>query len=168
LHGRITLNQPRWWFDSPRMELILGYHPGAPGSFGRIVAPIGTTHQRFVAGAIIGEERHPNTEGQHQWWFTRAWRCLDPFEHLTGTLASLLLGLLWIDRAEEQRKLIAAQTEDRIISRADRTQACGNFDQCLIATRMAECIIDALEMINIKNKDRKRLRYLAASLYLLR
>ena len=56
------------------------------------------------------------------------------------------------DRFDHHDEFVASQTRHQITVANARTQATGHFPQQLITGRMAECVVDGLEIVQINEK----------------
>ena len=59
-----------------------------------------------------------------------------------------------MDGGEHNKKLVAADTRNRIFFARKGLQSCGNFPEEQVADRVTERIVDDLETIEIEEQDR--------------
>ncbi len=69
---------------------------------------------------------------------------------------------------QQQHEFVAPVSEDQVCAARLLFQTPGELDQTFIAARMSECIVDALEMIQVEQQQREWQPIAAGAIHFLR
>ena len=135
-----------------RAPLTLGADDVASRPLGSVERFVGSGHRRGERAArrALGDadrQRHPQPGGLVLPWIGVA-GSLQPLEHA--------LAALRVRRRQHDQELVAAVADRQVVLPAMRADHRGHAAQHLVADRVREPVVDALEQVDVDQRDRQR------------
>ena len=134
-------------------EAVVDGRRRAPAALALVHRGVGVAQQRARAVGVVGEQRDPHA-GLHVELGARHREGLgEPSRDVLGGRAGAALGL-GAEVAEEHEELVAAVAREQPVRALDPAQARGDPAQQAVAGRVAQRVVDELEVVEIDGEQR--------------